>query len=369
MHRKLIITVTLAVLLVGAMGLVGAQNASDYPPVGIDAEIQQYDGNGTLDGTVALNHSRGYDDEALAVFDCSVGDCSDTTSGGNLTSFDGSDATLHVVSTNNMDISKNADAWEFVENGTSPEAVVEIELGQTATNGTGTFSVESSGGELAAINGSVGAYLSLYPGTDTRLAENGTDMAIYQNGTQPEMTSAFNNVNDISSFRLRFSSNSTLSGFSAWDRTVSSGEASLLADGYRIGEFVPSSITSTERNLGAKASLTLDVDKLRDAEQTVKVQYYDGAEWQTEDELTVSQTAEYDLDIQGGERYRYVSEPNSTVDSGGGGFFSGGSGYNILYIFGYPVNQGTATGVTALFALLLVVAYAYPGYEGWGKGS
>jgi hypothetical protein len=357
--------VLLAVSMFAVGGVSAAGNASDYPPIDVNSTVEIYDGNNSLNSTVELDHARGYDDEALAVIDCSVGDCSSS----NLSAFSGS-GKLEVVSKNNMAVSKNADGWEFVTDGTSPEIVVEFDFDSTPSNGTGAFAVESTGGlEFSSNNsGSFGGYIPISGGSEVRSISNSTDITIYDNGSQSGTTTLPYDVGNISGMRIKATQNATLSGFSFWDRTVSVGEASLLHDEYRLGAFVPDSTTTTGQKLPENASLSWDVNRLRDAETTLKVQSYDGADWITEETLTVESTAEYDIGVDGGEEYRFVSEPNSTVDSGGGGYFFGG-GTSTLNIFGVVVTRGTATGLSGIMLLLLALAFYYPGMRLFGRGS
>jgi hypothetical protein len=368
MRYKQIITVcgVLVALSMFAVGGVSADNASDYPPIDVESTVEIYDGNDSLNDSVELDHARGYDDESIAVWDCSVGDCSSS----NLSAFAGS-GTLEVVSQNNMTISRNADGWEFSTSGTNPEAVVEANLSETPSNGTSTISTSSTGGQIRLYNSTSGswtAYSQLTSGTVTQ-SVNGTDGVNYLNGSEIGEFPAQPAVSDTgSAVQFKFTTDETLSGVSILDRSVSSGEASLLHDGYRLGAFVPSETTTTGQTLPDNASLTWDVNRLRDAETTLKVQSYDGADWVTEETLTVDQTAEYDIGVGGGEEYRFVSEPNSTVDSGGGGYFFGG-GSSTLNIFGVVVTRGTATGLSGIMLLLLALAFYYPGMRLFGRGS
>jgi len=347
-----------------AVGGVSAENASDYPPVDVNTTVEVYDGNDSLNSTVELDHARGYDSEALAGWDCSIGDCSSS----NLSAFAGS-GSLEVVSKNNMDISRNADGWEFTANGSSPSVVVEAD-GYNFSGGA-AFGIKSSVGEFSPIkDGSRSGFNSnmANPGTLLTSYANNTHAEFYENGStslagiQPAPVKSSN----LSGIAIRATSNATLSGISLWDRSVSSGAASLHHDEYRLGAFVPEETTTTGQTLPEKASVTWDVNRLRDAETTLKVQSYDGSDWITEETLTVDNVAEYDIGVDGGDEYRFVSEPNSTVDSGGGGYFFGGGGA-VLNIFGFQINQGNFMLGSGAALLLGVLAFFYPGMQLFGR--
>jgi len=389
------------------VGAVSAQNATDYEPVDINATVEEYDGNGSLNSSVEVDHARSYDGDAIAVWDWSLED-------GNVSSFD--DAVNGYNLTGDSGIAKNNDSWVWdggdgEANSSDPSITTNRgSFGMSfrvnpSYNSSGSSWYSTEGGNDGPIGGirasditspvfglaltnsqdvnlfvngsSVGSWTTSTTGEFTVSAEieNGTVYA-YENDTEKLSVSA-NQLDSENFSRIYMGAyetlnyNGSIKDASFYGRPVSEEEFSLLSDEYRLGSFVPGERTTTKRYLGENDSLKLDVDRIKYSELTLEVQYYDGASWITERNTTVGQSGQYDISIEGGKDYRYATSTNSTLASPSQSSIFGvsGQGSNTIFIRGYAVDKNLFVGILTVLILLLVASTVHSSWTLWGWNS